>query len=129
MANLVMTEKERENLIDERDSLEYKLKRSNSNDFRYFMRFSEVTETEHRIAEIDHIISNAVIVPSIKLNNKFTVEEDGISLDMIISVNPIEIEGVTCCTCNSEVGRALLDKKVGDNISVGGRTYIVVSIT
>lgn len=103
------------------------------NAYRNDLSPSEYMEIAREIEDINKKISNAVIVPSINIDSKFSVEVDGEPLNMLMAVNYIEIEGLVCCTCDSVVGKALLDKKVDDVVTVttpecGEKTYKIISI-
>lgn len=137
MAFLV-TQKELSDLQTKKDKL---LKRKNishtnsygDNAYRYDLSPSEYMEISREIEELSKKISNAVVVPSININSRFTVEMDGNLLNMLMSVNHIDVDGLVCCTCDSRLGKHLIDKKVGDIIAIntpdnGEKTYKVISI-
>ncbi len=131
MSALLLTQKELNLLKDERQRLQRKKERSYSYE-NNALSPTEYLSLVNEIESLDKKIANAEIIPQIKLNRKFTVKVDNKLISMIITVNPVDMAGILSCTFNSTVGKALIDKMVGDVIQIetpeGLKKYQVIDI-
>lgn len=130
---IVMTERELRILKEEKERLERRKNYSHMINYgigayNNDLSLSEYKQITEEIENIERKIKDAVIIPSIKIGTNFVVERNGEKLNMKITVNPADIPGITCCTCNSLLGRALLYKTVNDVVIINEITYKVISI-
>lgn len=131
MSTQSMTQKELNSLIDKRQSLKDRLDLSLLYE-RKALSPAEYLNIKKEVEKLDNQISNAKIIPQIKLNRKFTVKVDNETIAMVITVNATNMANVQTCTFNSILGKALIDKMVGDLVEIetlnGLKTYEVLSI-
>lgn len=119
-----ITQGELNELKSKLDSLEERKKRANSNLYNCGNGLSprEYRELIGQIKDLTSEIENAVIIPQITLNNKFTVKVNDSIFTMIITVNPVKTKNIVNCTFDSAVGKALIGKFKGDIVEVKTQT-------
>lgn len=131
MSTQCMTQKELNSLIDERQSLKDRLDLSFIYE-RKALSPAEYLNLKKEIEKLDNKIANTKIIPQIKLNRKFTVKVDNEAIAMIITINATDMTDVRVCTFNSVLGKAFIDKMVGDLVEIetpdGIKKYEVLSI-
>lgn len=123
----LLTQGELNELKYERDLLLKIKNSSHENSYGYGNELSprEYLKLRDKINVLTNKIENAVVIPQISLNKKFTVRVDDSIFTMIITVNPIKTKDLINCTFDSIVGKALMGKLKGDIVEVETQDGIV----
>jgi transcription elongation factor GreA len=106
-----------------------------SENFEYHAAKNEQGFIEARIAELDAIVKNAVLIEQpattgeVHVGSTVSFEEDGGAAETYKIVGPAEADYTAGrISFESDLGRALIGRKVGDEVEVqtpSGGTYIV----
>ncbi len=108
-----------------------------SENSEYSAAKDEQSQVESRISEIEGILQNATIIKTkstskVQLGNKVTLKTDGktVVYTVVGSVEADPLEGKI--SDESPIGQALLNKKVGDKVTIetprGAMVYEIITI-
>ena len=120
-----ITATEKRALVRERDELQARINRENQctyieNGYRNGLSPREYQEATARIKQIESVLKNSTVIKTVILGKVITViKNDGEELQLTILVNPKEdAKDYLVCSLQSELGRALMGSKIGDEVTV-----------